>query len=203
MLVRVRLCSFTLVHTHPRFPYSQTTNRSRRNRESWERERHLRGFSNVSLLSSSPHPSPPPTSSPARPCPFHYKRLCFFADSCNFLHNATSRPIPMQNSPQNRSPRFANLLFALKDVIGQDHDDLDDSFDDSLRQSSSSDHPPACSFQNTTFSSFTVCDPNEADSLSSADPLHPLLPKFINEISHGTHAAILTQNLPRSVADGT
>jgi hypothetical protein len=73
------------------------------------------------------------------------------------------------------------LLFALKDVIGQDDDDQDDSFDDSLRQSSSSDHSPARSFQNT---STTVCEPNEGDPLSSATPSHPLLSKSINELSH-------------------
>ena len=74
----------------------------------------------------------------ARPCPFYQQGHCFFGDSCNFMHDVSVKdfpdptfisapskasfpnlPVVTVNSPP-RSPRMSDLLFALRDVIGDE-----------------------------------------------------------------------------------
>lgn len=78
----------------------------------------------------------------ARPCPFHAQGRCLFGENCNFTHGDSAEPdstsfasydtrqSPRTSSPFNtvrsppRSPRTSSLLLALKDIIGEDPDDL-------------------------------------------------------------------------------
>lgn len=87
----------------------------------------------------------------ARPCPFYAQGRCIFGNACSFLHDvplsaslqtgasrtAQNRPETPQgpeitvHSPRSvksppRSPRLKGLIFALKDIIGEE-DDEDES----------------------------------------------------------------------------
>jgi hypothetical protein len=90
-------------------------------------------------------------STTARLCPFYSDGRCLFAEHCNFLHDAENMspdasvvgsqppsishhspadaiPSVTVHSPSSvrsppRSPRFSQLLLALKDVIGEDEED--------------------------------------------------------------------------------
>ena len=70
------------------------------------------------------------TVNAARPCPFYQQGRCLFSDSCNFMHNVSVRvqlatPVMESVLSPPRSPRMTDLLSVLKDVIGEEEEEVE------------------------------------------------------------------------------
>jgi hypothetical protein len=131
----------------------------------------------------------------ARPCPFYQQGRCLFADSCNFMHSVSVKvhpdniSSPPSHQPQNtstpprvvidsprsvrsppRSPRLSGLLFALRDVIGDDPNDVleedgETSFDNSENWSS---NLPTLT-NPVGFGHYSQTDDTDSDSVRSSE----------------------------------